>query len=158
LKNLSFSLEDKTDTEYIKLFTAIEAAIKNARQVGYRTFLCGMSRGFELLCAQAVLKIRQEQNDIQLICVLPYKNHSYDDEWGKIHQEVRETADGEFIASSNDDATHECYRLRNLFMVENSSRIICYWDGKQGNTPQIIQMAENQGLSIYNLCWLGSFL
>jgi len=154
LENFSFSLEDKTDIEYTKLFISIEAAIKNSRHVGYSTFLCSMSRGFDLVCAQAVLKIRQEQNDIKLICVLPYKNHSYAGEWGRIHKAVRNAADGEVITSSKDDFTRDCYHFRDLFMLKNSSRIICYWDGQQANTSHIVHMAEKQGLSIYNLRWL----
>jgi hypothetical protein len=41
--------------------------------------------------------------------------------------------------------------MRNKFMVENSSCLVCYWDGQTGGTAQTIDMAEKCGLSIVNL-------
>jgi len=153
LEKHSFSYEDKISTDYIKLCIAIEAAIKNALYLGYRTFLCGMSRGLDLLGAQAVMRIRQEQNNIQLISVLPYKNHSFSDEWGKIHSQVRKSADWEVITSPYDDYTNDCFHLRNCFLIENSTHIICFWDGQNGVTAETLRLAQKNGHSIYNLCW-----
>ena len=150
VEKFSFSLEDKTSAEYINLCNDIDAAIKNALNLGFGTFLCGMAKGFDLLCAQAVLKIRQEQNNIKLISVLPFKKHSFSGEWGKLHREVRNAADYEFITSPKEYA-RECYFLRNRFMVENSSYVICYWDGQDGGTAHTIRMAKKHGHTIHNL-------
>ena len=149
-EELLFSLENKNSTEYIKLCISIEAAIKNAMNRGYRRYLCGMIKGFDLLCAQAVLKIRQENNNIKLICILPSKNDSSSDGWGELYREVRSAADGGFFSSLEENA-RDCYRVRNLLMIENSSHIICYWNGQSGRTSELIRMAEKQGHSIDNL-------
>jgi len=101
-----------------------------------------------LLCNR-LLEIKKEQSGIQLISVLPFEKHSFADIWGALHRAVRNAADGEIVVSTN--YSRGCYQLRNNFMVENSSYIICYWDGQNGGTAQTIRMAEKHGHSIHNL-------
>ena len=145
-----FPLGNKNGTEYIKFCNNINAAISDALNLGYNTFLCGMAKGFDLMCAQTVLKFREEQNNIKLITVLPFKTHSFVGEWGEIHRMVRCNADDEVIISPN-NFTRGDYQLCNLFMVENSSHLICYWSGQEGGTAQTIRMAEKHSHSIHNL-------
>ena len=52
-----FSLKDTTCVEYSRLLCNINAAIADAFELGYRNFLCGMGRGFDLLCAKVCLTI-----------------------------------------------------------------------------------------------------
>ena len=44
-----------------------------------------------------------------------------------------------------------CFAARNRFMVDASSRLICYYDGRSGGTAQTVHMAEQSGLKIVNL-------
>lgn len=54
-----FSLENKTSPQYLWLQQSIHNAIIEALRLGYLTFLCGMAKGFELLCADILLDIRE---------------------------------------------------------------------------------------------------
>jgi len=85
-EKFSFSLDDKTSAEYKCLCENINEAIIEALELGYNAFLCGMARGFDLLCAQEVLEIRKRKKyrDTQLIAVLPYGNHRFRGAWGGI--------------------------------------------------------------------------
>ncbi|MCL2577565.1 MAG: DUF1273 domain-containing protein [Defluviitaleaceae bacterium] len=149
-ENFPFSLRNRATPEFKNLHKDIKGAINKAIKQGYDTFLCGMSRGFDLLCAQALLEARKEHNNIKLIAVLPFNNHWYVDEWADIHRIAKRDADDKIIISpENYIPTHD--PRRKLFFVENSSYLICYWDGQEGGTAQIISMAKQYGHKIHNL-------
>ncbi|MCL2577785.1 MAG: DUF1273 domain-containing protein [Defluviitaleaceae bacterium] len=143
--------ELKINNEYIKLCICIDAAIINATKRGYHTFLCNMTRGFDLLCAQSVLEFRKDEkySHLQLIAVQPYINYSFTDKWGDIHQEVMNTTN--HVVLLNKACTNECYYLRNEFMINNSSHLICYCNEQESGKSRTIIMAEECGHSIDNL-------
>ena len=145
-----FSLKDTT--EYSRLLCNINAAITEALELGYRTFLCGMGRGFDLLCAKAVLDIRKDAkyDGIKLVAVLPFRGHWFSGEWGKLHAKIRDSADLEICTSENGYSPGS-YRLRNDYMVNNSSRLICYWSRTSGGTAYTVRMAKKCGLTIHNI-------
>jgi len=43
------------------------------------------------------------------------------------------------------------YLDRNCYMVEQSSRLLCYFDGQLGGTAHTVRCAIRNGLEIYNL-------
>lgn len=51
------------------LFTETYLAIASHYKQGFRTFLSGMSEGFETIAAEAVLQFKKERKDIQLVVV-----------------------------------------------------------------------------------------
>jgi len=59
-EKFSFSLDDKNNIEYLRLERSIHDSIMQALRLGYLTFLCGMARGFDLLCADILLDIREQ--------------------------------------------------------------------------------------------------
>ena len=44
-----------------------------------------------------------------------------------------------------------CFSVRNRFMVDSSSLLICYFDGQAGGTAQTVHYAQGSGLHIINL-------
>lgn len=62
----------KKSAVYSKLIDEIKTLIN----VGYDTFICGGALGFDTLCAQAVLEIKNSNNDIKLVLALPCKNQT----------------------------------------------------------------------------------
>lgn len=63
--------------EYELLLEGIRVAVVLSAVQGYATFLCGMARGFDILCGEAVLraKAHPELAHIELAAVLPYAGH-----------------------------------------------------------------------------------
>ena len=73
-EKFSFPLLDENHFEYLRLQSDIHKSIIKALELGYHFFLCGMARGFDLLCADILLDIREQNKqyrDISLIAVLP---------------------------------------------------------------------------------------
>ncbi|WP_306575907.1 SLOG family protein [Anaerotruncus massiliensis (ex Togo et al. 2019)] len=138
--------------EYERLQTSIHNAIIQALELGYKTFLCGMAKGFDLTCADILLDIREQQqqySNTRLIAILPYAAHTFKDSWGNLHKIVKQCADQIVIVSP--EYTQSCYYQRNRYLVENASHLICYWDGQSGGTAQTVGMAQERGLTICNL-------
>lgn len=148
-----FSLEDKASSQYLWLQESIHTAIMEALRLGYLTFLCGMAKGFDLLCADTLLDIREqyrEYSNIRLVAVLPYASHKFAGDWGNMHRIVKTCAEQVVIISP--DYAPDCFQQRNRYMVENSSHLIYYWDGQEGGTAQTVWMARKQGLTMQNAC------
>ncbi|WP_346705512.1 SLOG family protein [uncultured Agathobaculum sp.] len=132
------------------LTAALDRAIADAAAQGYTGFFSGMSTGFDLWAAEAVLRAR-ETLPIQLFCAIPFDHQAdhYPSEWKRRFNHCLLAADRVFALSRNYHAG--CYAARNRFMVDASSLLICYFDGKPGGTAQTVRMAKQSGLRIVNL-------
>ena len=132
------------------LTTALDRAITDAAAQGYTGFFSGMSTGFDLWAAEAVLRAR-ETLPIQLFCAIPFDHQAdhYPSEWKRRFNHCLLAADRVFALSRNYHTG--CYAARNRFMVDASSLLICYFDGKPGGTAQTVRMAKQSGLRIVNL-------
>lgn len=137
--------------QFEHLCREIETAIRGAVGDGYTTFFCGMARGFDLLCGALLLDLREQEEyrGISLVVALPYQGEGFSGWWGTLYHRVRKNADDETVLCAA--YTQDCFARRNRYMVEHSSRLICYWDGQEGGTAQTVRMAERQGLEVVNL-------
>ncbi len=123
----------------------IEMAIRR----GYKTFLCGMALGFDMICAETVIDLKREYNGIKIIGALPCKTQ--DIKWfpkdRERYRKLLGQLDGirciydEYIGA-------ECMLERNRFMVNNSSLLIALFNGLEGGTKSTIDYARKQGLEL----------
>lgn len=146
-----FSL-DNGNEDYLNLCGNISGALIEVLEQGYDTFLCGMSRGFDLVCAKILTELRRQNKkhrDVKLVAVLPFEGHKFSGYWGVLHKAIKAATNQVIIASP--EYTHLSYQLRNRLMIENSSCLICYWDGQEGGTAQTVRMAVKLELTIRNL-------
>ena len=147
--------KDKDKLTYLLQDLSIE--IDKAISEGYDTFIFGACYGFDLLCAEQVLlrkKIIQYKNpvNIKLIAVVPFEEQAV--KWKE------QDRDKYFnILSKCDDVVilnkhfkTGCYHERNRYMVDNSNRLICYYDGSGGGTRYTIEYAKRRSIQIVNLC------
>ena len=121
-----------------ELFAALDAAVAEAAADGCTRFLSGMSTGFDLWAAEAVLRAR---------AALPADRVPR--AWKRRFNRCLLAADKVYALSRSYHAG--CFAARNRFMVDASSRLICYYDGRSGGTAQTVHMAEQSGLKILNL-------
>ncbi|MBQ5320650.1 MAG: DUF1273 family protein [Oscillospiraceae bacterium] len=144
--------KEDIDNLKIKLYRAVDKAVNE----GYLTFYQGGCIGFDLLCAMAVItrKKRKKETDkgeIRLIAALPFKNQA--EKWSKkdkeIYEEILSYCDEIIFLSEN--YNKGCYHIRNRYMVDNSDKLICYFDGSSGGTKYTVEYAEEKGLEIENL-------
>lgn len=133
------------------LRTDLRAAIRHAVELEYRRFITGMSRGFDLWAAEEVLALRGEFPHLELICALPF--HGMESRWNPYWREMftraHEGADYEVYLS--DHFLPGCYHARDNYMVQQSSRVICWNNGTSGGTAYTCQYAERRGIALDNI-------
>ena len=135
------------------LVSSLQMLITEAVHDGYDTFISGMSDGVDLICAQLVLDIARSGRfgSIRLVCALPYA-----DQYREIgspldkykYSMILKDCDIKVVISNAAD--RDRYKLRNQFMVDNSSRIIGLLKEKKSGsgTLQTVNMAKRAGIEM----------
>lgn len=149
-QNFSFDLDGGVN-EYLALRADVWAVVMVAWGQGFRVFMCGMAQGFDLICGEiaAELLARPGYGPGHLTTVRPFAGHGFSGRWGECNERVLIAA-GRVVTLA--PAYHpQAYYQRNLYLVENSSRLICYQQGWPGGTGQTVTLARQHGLDIINL-------
>ncbi len=152
-KTLCFTGHRNLPKEMASLMALKQRLIREihiALEQGIDTFLFGGAYGFDLLCGASVLSITQM--DCSLICILPFVGH--DVKWNIKDKEefirIQRACTKTIITSG--EYSKDVYRKRNQFLVDNSSKVIAYWDGKYSSgTAQTLRMARKKELEIINI-------
>jgi uncharacterized phage-like protein YoqJ len=144
---------DLYDKFTMRLLDEITRAIEN----GCDTMLVGMAPGFDIIAAELVVLAKRSysEQDIKLICALPYANFKdskhFDTHWRERYDSVMEHSYETINVTDRPNWMRGCYDKRNRFMVDNSSLLICHSTGKAGGTETTIKYAESKGLRIVNI-------
>ena len=129
----------------------LEDTIVSLIQSGYLYFGAGGALGFDTICAQTVLRLRQRYPKIKLILVLPCVSQA--DKWrpedAAVYQEIIKQADK--VVYTSQEYTRDCMFKRNRHLVDNSSVCICYLEKATGGTAYTVEYARKRGLRIINL-------
>ena len=142
---------DEEETFINTLTNTISDTILEAINNGYDTFLCGGTIGFDIMCAEAVVNFKKEYPHIRLICMLPFENHhdTFPNEWQRRFVNILDSCD--FIDYVSQEYSIGCYYDRNQNMINSSSKMITYFDGKGGGTARVVAAAQVAKLEITNL-------
>lgn len=136
----------KQDESHVK--KDLSNSIITAINAGYKNFISGGSRGFDIFAAEVVIELK-EKYDINLILAIPNDNQarfwsdSCKNRYNNIIKEAR------FIFKAN-PSKYE-YTERNKFIVDNSNMLICFYDGIKGGTAYTYNYARSKKLDIINL-------
>lgn len=146
----SFPLK-RNNADFIKLENDITNAILEAYENGYRNFLCGGAMGFDLVCGETIVLLKEKFPDIKLIMVLPFVNQAkrFPIDWKQRYDFVLSAADE--VDYYHEKYVKNCFIARNARMVAYSSMMITYYNGKPGGTANTIAMAQRDRLAIVNL-------
>ena len=137
--------------EMLVLKEKLDAAVRRAYDAGYRVFIDGMAEGFDLLAAEAVLKLREEYPDVHLMAAFPApesrKNHS-----AEVCERIeRIVAKASIAVYAYTKYEKGCELRRNLYMVSRAGRIIGYYNGLSSGTAHCWNQAQLRGLETVNL-------
>lgn len=140
-----------------KLFNELENKIYDAvfalANDGVKTFYCGMAMGFDLLAGKAVIDLKRTaaQKGTRLVAAVPFAGQSdrFSPMWRKLYDIVLSEADEVSVLS--DEYYKGCFAKRNKYMVDNSTAVLCYFDGQSGGTANTLRYASSKGLRIINL-------
>ena len=111
--------------------------IQSAIDDGYRFFVSGFANGADLLFVKIVIEYREKYKDIFLEAALPYpgwrsKGAEYNALLGKCNG----------IGVHSPKYNHDCFLIRNRFMVTTCDRVIAVYDGREkGGTVNTLRYA-----------------
>lgn len=145
-----FPLE-KGISSYERILARTDAALRHCIRNGYDTFLCGMEQGFEIMCGETIVFLRDLLRErIRLIAVLPYAQHAekFEDSWQVRHANLLQFADGHFILSTDSkDVTFKKHR----FLLYHSSALLCCFGNQSSETQKTALAAAKSGLALFNV-------
>lgn len=140
---------DENNIRCKRVRSKLERLIKQLIDTGVDCFLCGMALGFDMMCADIVLKLKKDYPNIKLICVLP----CLDQErlWEEFEQNKYRyiLSNSDWVVCEHEEYFDGCMLVRNNFLVDNSSYLICLYSGKKGGTSYTYDLAIKNGLKIF---------
>lgn len=137
-----------TEKEVKKL---LKQEITKAIENGYTTFISGMARGIDMWAAEIVLEERKSNADIKLICASPY--NGFENRWSNDEKEkyrdIIEKAD--YVKYVCEHYSKQCFQIRNIYMVDRSSRVIAAYNGASGGTENTIAYSRQKQVEVINI-------
>lgn len=140
--------------ETAKLKEALINQLVKLIDEGTTDFYAGGAVGWDMLCENVVIELRERFPHIKLRLILPCPAEEQTEKW-------REDDKAEFrrllLAADTVEICSEhyfdgCMKLRNQRLVDLADLCVCYYNGKQrSGTGQTVRMAERQGKEIINL-------
>ncbi len=118
---------------------------------GYRTFLVGAARGFDMLVLEALKRLRWRYKDFKVVTVLPCATQSrlWAPEDSQRYERNLYSSDEIRVLSSR--YYKGCMQVRNQHMVNRSSMCVCYLKKMKGGTVSTVAYAMQQHVPIFNI-------
>ena len=129
----------------------LDATLRELYARGARTFYSGMAEGFDLLAARAVLDLRGEYPDVQLVAAVPFRGHgrSFPTLVQRDYEQILRSANRVEVLS--EEYPRESFLRRNDYMVERSATVVAWFDGRAGGTAYTVARARSLGCEVINL-------
>lgn len=129
----------------------LDAMLEKLYQQGFRRFLCGGALGFDMLAAERVIAMKERHGDAALILALPHADQAK--AWpvaeGQRYERIIYHADETHVLSPV--YFKGCMMMRNRFMVDRSSFVLCYLRNTKGGTAATVTYASKQEIPLLNL-------
>lgn len=133
------------------LVMRLDQVLEKMYQLGYRRFICGGALGFDMLAAERIINMKKKHGDISLVLAIPYAEQSK--AWpvgeGQRYERILYAADETHVLSRQ--YYKGCMLVRNRFMVDRSSYVICYLTSIKGGTASTVAYASRLERTILNV-------
>lgn len=130
----------------------LAAAVRSAWNEGYRIFISGMAPGFDLAAAEAVVRLRETHTGARLIAAVPFPGRPRGCSLSDLTRYEALSAAADEVKVLADRYSHGCYYRRDEWMVLQSARVVCWYDGRgPSGTRYTVRLAVRAGLEIVNL-------
>ena len=126
-------------------------AIPEAIADGKNVFISGMARGVDIWAAEIVLRLRNEGENVKLICASPYEGfeRGWSADWQQRYNAVLRNAD--LVRYICPGYSRACFQIRNEWMVNHSSLVIAVFNGQPSGTKNTIDYAVRKGIAYQNI-------
>lgn len=132
---------DKLAYVEVELRKAVMAAVAD----GYTRFINGGAAGADLLFAAIVAELKEQGHSLYLEAALPYSDRKKSKD--QSFQKMLAACDAVKVFSER--YNRGCYFIRNRYMVDESSRVIAVYDGRNsGGTVFTMRYAHGKGRNI----------
>ena len=144
---------DEQDPRCLAVKQMLDRRLREAYTLGCRTFLCGMAQGCDTYFAEAVLALRQEKPEINLVAMIPWQGQA--DRW---KPDARRRYERLCAACDSVEILDPVYSAgsalrRNSAMIRQAQVLISVYDGSNGGTGNTVRQGETLGLTILPV-WL----
>ena len=134
----------------LKLNETLTDLIEN----GVTNFYAGGALGWDMLCEQAVIDLREKFPQIRLNLVLPCSSEEQTYKWNDMqkaeYNKLLNAADS--VEYTSEHYWKECMKVRNARLVELADCCVCYYDNRgRSGTGQTVRMAKEKGIRVINL-------
>lgn len=129
----------------------LDEALLRLYQAGFTRFLSGMALGFDLLAAEAVLRLRARFSEVQFGCVVPFARQAERFPEADRLRFERLLREADEVVLLEAEFSPGCYHRRNDFLVEQAARLVAWFDGSKGGTEYTLKRARRRGLHCENL-------
>lgn len=148
-----FSLDDTNSPVYREFYEKLLKTVSRIIEENDETcFYSGMAEGFDIIAAEAVIECKERFKDkiVMLYCTVPFKKQAYrfSSLWQGRYDEVLSKCDRAILLSEGYFSS--CFSKRNRYMVNHSSIVITWYDGKSGGTKNTLDYAMKKGKKIIN--------
>lgn len=142
-----FLPEEKADA----IRYTLECLIHELCENGCREFISGGAIGFDMMAAEAVLKLKKTFPEIILVMALPCRDQHI--KWGKAdrlrYEKLLSHADKTVYLSES--YVTGCMHLRNKYMIDNAELCVAYLKNRGGGTEYTVRYALEKERAIVNL-------
>lgn len=123
-----------------ELFKTILELVEN----GACEFYCGMALGVDTYAAEAVLQLREQHPNIQLIAVVPCSDQAkfWNPDQKERYEALLAACDRSIVVS--DKYSKTCMHKRNRLLVDLCDVLIAAYDGLPGGTEFTINYAKRK--------------
>ena len=137
---------DKLNIPEELLAMLLEAEIRRAIDKGFTTYITGMAKGTDLVASEVVLRLREQDDRLKLICALPHPGFGlhWGGGWTERFQRVLAAADLSRCICPR--FSYASYQIRNEWMCRRASLVIAVFNGKPGGTKNTLDYAKSIGV------------
>lgn len=138
-----------------ELSTKLEKVLRELIEKGVTDFYAGGALGFDTLCANAVLGLREDYGRIKLHLLLPCPPQEQTKDWTEEqraeYDRILKAADS--IETVSPSYSRECMKKRNKRLAEMGDICVCYYNAarRRSGTGQTVNMVKGLGKEIINL-------
>lgn len=118
---------------------------------GFRDYISGAARGFDLLAAEAVLRLRVKHSDVHLLLALPCVTQSQQWPASECYRYEQILYNADDIKVLSDQYYDGCMLTRNRFMVDHSALCVCYLTHNRGGTIYTVSYAMKNDCPVINI-------
>lgn len=152
-KTVCFSGHRIISDSIVELKNRLIAVITDCIKDGITNFIAGGALGFDILSEQVVIELKNRYPFITLTLALPCSPEEQIARWKPnqqiIYTKILNNADEVQIISPH--YINGCMQKRNRFMIDNSTKLICYLRQNRGGTFYTVNYASKNNKLIIRL-------